>query len=719
MERKNYLILFFITLLMLICFSSSLILASVPYESYVYDINEEEVSAAIPYVPKGFISAEDIGVESLNDPMDLFVDENGNFYILDSGNNRVVITNENFELLNIIDKFQNNGEEDRFNNPEGIFVTTVGDIYVADTENQRIIHLDQKGNLLREIGPPEAEFDGIIPENYVYRPEKLVVDSADRLYVIVRNRYEGIVTFDSTGNFNGFMGAPEVQPGPGEIFWQWIATDAQRDRRARFMPTLFANINIDDDGFLFATVYSETRTDVIKRLNLAGEDIIRYEDAFMPPIGDSRGDREYHEDEDGESLASRFIDIKPRKNGMYTVLDNKEGRIFTYDENANLLYAFARNARQKGTFRNPVAIEEKNNILYILDKNLERIIVFEPTPYADYIHAALDFYNKGLFEESTEMWQRVLALNVNSDLAYRWIGESLLRNDLYAEAMEYFKLGYYRKGYSEAFRYYRQQLIEDNFAIFFIIALILLVFVFYLIRRKNDGEILLKGHSKVKASDIKVTGFKSFIKKTYLALKYSLYTMIHPFDGFWDLKHEGKGTVGAASVIVFLIIILNIITYQYAGFLFNHNEPSDLNIYMQFASVLVPFLIWSAVNWSITTLMNGKGKFKDIYMTTAYGLLPYLLIGIFLLFFTNVLTLDESAIFLVLQSLALIWSGFLIFFGCQTIHDYDLIKNIMASFLSIIGIGVVVFISLLFFSVLSQLNSFIYSVYTEIVFRFF
>ena len=138
---------------------------------------------------------------------------------------------------------------------------------------------------------------------------------------------------------------------------------------------------------------------------------------------------------------------------------------------------------------------------------------------------------------------------------------------------------------------------------------------------------------------------------------------------------------------------------------------------MEFCSIIVPFLLWCIVNWSITTLMDGKFKFKEIYTTTAYALTPIILINLPLTLVSNMITLEEASFYYLFTIIALLWSALLVFFGMQTIHDYTMGKNTLATIFTIVGIGIVIFIALLFFSVISKLYNFIFGIYTEIMFR--
>ena len=98
--------------------------------------------------------------------------------------------------------------EHRFSGPTGLYATPEGELYVADTNNGRVVHFSAQGEPLRIIGAPESEVEGILPEGFVYRPLKLGVDNHGRLYVIARDLPEGLITFSEDGQFRGFIGAP-------------------------------------------------------------------------------------------------------------------------------------------------------------------------------------------------------------------------------------------------------------------------------------------------------------------------------------------------------------------------------------------------------------------------------------------------------------------------------------------------------------------------------
>jgi len=108
--------------------------------------------------------------------------------------------------------------------------------------------------------------------------------------------------------------------------------------------------------------------------------------------------------------------------------------------------------------------------------------------------------------------------------------------------------------------------------------------------------------------------------KTLDSLKFSWHVIFHPFDGFWDLKHEKRGTFRSANIILLLLTLTLILQRQLTGFILNENSFQDLNILIIFAGVYVLFFLWCVSNWSLTSLMDGEGTFREIYINSAYAL---------------------------------------------------------------------------------------------------
>jgi len=713
---KRYIFIIFILLIIFI--NGKPILANystaVPYNSYVYNFWDEPVSSPQAYIPSKQIKGVDLEIGQIENPRDMFVhEESSQIHILDSGNNRIVIVDENFELVNIIESFENNGSSDSLNEPRGIFVTSEGNIYIADTENRRIVELDKSGSFIREIKNP-AETADSLSDDFVFRPNKIAVDPAGRINVIVANVYQGIMQFDGDGTFTGFFGSPQVTPSPADLFWRNIATDEQRRGLRLFIPTEFTNVHIGDDGFLLATIgYREEDDEAIRKLNPAGINVLR-ETGFQEPLGDHFSD--------DEISSSMFVDITDQDNGIYSVLDRRRGRIFTYDDNSRLLYIFGGRGERKGLFTNPVAIEYRGKDILVLDNETGYINVFEPTRYAEYVIQAIEYYNDGRYQQSKNMWAEVLELNSNLDLAYTGLGRIYFMENEHQTAMELFESGNDRENYSGAFRFYREKIIAKNFSniIYGILILILILFLYKTIRRKYSSLFVQAAHitkAEKRLQNRSINKVYKYIIKYTKQISYSLYVIFHPFDGFVNLKFEKKGSYFSASILLFITSLTYILLQVYTGFIFNTRNLREFSFLLEFSSVVVPFLLWCVINWSVTTLMDGKGSIREIYITTAYALTPIILINIPTTIISNYLLLDEGAFYYFFIAFSVFWSMCLLFFGMMTIHEYDLSKNILATIIVLVGMGGFLFIALLFFEIIERLTSFISDIYNELMLR--
>ena len=200
-------------------------------------------------------------------------------------------------------------------------------------------------------------------------------------------------------------------------------------------------------------------------------------------------------------------------------------------------------------------------------------------------------------------------------------------------------------------------------------------------------------------------------------LKYSLYVCTHPLDGFWDLTHEGRGSIAAANIIVFLSVLVEILRLTLTSFQFVTVNMERFNSIMVVMSILLPIFLWTLANWSLTTLMDGKGKMSDIYMAIAYALAPSVIINAFMIILSQVITFDEGAFYWFLAGFSVLWTGLLIVAGMMMVHDYSLAKTIISSLLTIVGMGVIVFIFVIFFSLVSDAVAYFVSLYKEILFR--
>jgi hypothetical protein len=199
--------------------------------------------------------------------------------------------------------------------------------------------------------------------------------------------------------------------------------------------------------------------------------------------------------------------------------------------------------------------------------------------------------------------------------------------------------------------------------------------------------------------------------------KYPFYVLFHPFDGYWDLKYDNKGKLRISLVILLLLAITTILQRQYSGFLVNFNNPTELNSINELKYIVLPFILWCVSNWSLTTLMDGEGKFKEIVTATGYALLPLALIMLMNTIISNVITIQESALYYLLETVAFLWFLWLLFIGTMTIQQYSVMKTIVTMALTLVVMGIIMFLGLLFFSLMQQMIGFVLSIYNELSLR--
>ena len=362
-----------------------------------------------------------------------------------------------------------------------MFVAENGDIYICDKDNNRVLQADKALNFIRDFTKPA---DSTFDQNLSFLPDKLVVDSSGRVYVLATNVNKGLVKYEYDGTFTGFIGANPVTYTMWDYVWKtFLSTKEQRAQQASFVPTEYSNIAIDREGFIYATntVFDEydlvwDNAKPIRRLNAIGNDIL-VKNGWYPPIGDI-----HWKEQSVEYGPSKFRDITVLDNDIYVAFDRTRGRLFGYDPQGVLLWCFGTKGGVEGAFRAAVAIDHMGNDLLCLDENDCSVTVFTPTEYGNLIYQASDQYLRGDYDGSAVTWREVLRFNANYNLAFIGIGRALMRQENYKEAMDYFKMAYDRDNYGDAYRYYRKELIEDN-VIYLVIAIVALLVVPLIVRQ--------------------------------------------------------------------------------------------------------------------------------------------------------------------------------------------------------------------------------------------
>lgn len=445
--------------------------------TYNYDFWSDIQYSPDAYSTANVYTAMDLGLDKgFNAPEGMYV-QGEDVYICDTGNNRIVQLKREKEdvytLVRMIEEIKGDVAVRTLSSPTDICVSEDGFLYICDKGNSRILKLDQDLNYVMTFEKPaEVIFD----QSAEFLPDKLEVDAAGRVYCIADNINKGMIKYDADGTFTGFYGASQVTYSFADYIWKKIATKAQRAAMESFVPTEYDNIYMDSEGFIFACTSNvsenglKSGSDVpIRRLNLMGQNIL-IENGNFPVIGDI-----YWGLGGGYKGPSLITDITALDNGIYFALDKVRGRIFGYDKQGHMLYAFGGNGNLNGCFKLPSAIDHIGNDLLVLDSQDSSLTVFTPTEYGNLIYQAMGEYDAGKYEESGETWKKVKAQNGNYDLAYVGIGTSLMSQEKYKEAMKYFELKWDTDNYSKAFKQYRKEWVEEHIGLIFAAVIILFV----------------------------------------------------------------------------------------------------------------------------------------------------------------------------------------------------------------------------------------------------
>ena len=686
--------------------------ASSAYQTYTYSIGGTALYSPDAYSAVKTVDYTQMGMDlNLSNPGDMVTDKNEKVYIADSGNNRIVVLSRYLEFEFQIDEFINEqGNPDSLAAPEGVFVTDTS-IWVCDTDKNRLVEFSLTGEFKQIIDAPESQLFGA---KDVYKPVAMAIDQYGRIYVVSSTTYQGIIVMDPSGEFVGFIGAQAVTISMWEIIWRRFQTEEQKKLSQSYVSTEFNNITITEEGFIYVTTSSIKEGSVsgairgrskdgkympVKLLNPAGDEIMR-RNGFWPPAGEI----DFNGGPDAAYTGTSTVtDVAVGPEKTWSIIDSKRNKIYTYDFNGNLLFAFGDKGNMLGSISNIEAITYQDDTMLILDKGNNSIIVYERTEYGDLLLTAIAAENSLDYNYAIECWESVLQRNSNFDAAYVGIGNALYRSGDYAEALEYYEVAYETESWSSSYQEVRKEAMATWFIpmIILIIVLIVLVVKFFGWAAKVNKRVSTDGKAR-----------KTFGQE----LLYGFYVIFHPFDGFYDLKHEHRGSVRASLVF----IVLTIVTFFYQsigrGYVMNPTRRYS-TLWAQAISVLVPLFLFVLANWCLTTLFEGEGSFKDIFVACSYSLLPLILLIVPGTLFSNWVTNTEAAIVEMLTTIAFIWVVLLLFFGTMVTHDYSLGKNFITILGTVVAMACIVFIVLLFSMLLSKLVSLVTNIVTELQFR--
>ena len=440
------------------------------YQGYTYDFFRNIKSTPAPFVLSQVIDSAAVKKtgRTIETVTDVATAADGRIFIVDRINSIIYILDENGQyqsfLKNIKDEnkknAQINGQNVSLNGPEGVFYHEKADeLYVCDTANQRILVLDGANNYAfkRAILRPE-NMTGMTE----FKPSKITVDNADRIYVVVQSSYEGIIELNEDGTFSRYFGVNEPQINMIDFLWKSLASDKQKEKMGKTYAPAFNNVTLDGEGFVMAVTSDSASADKVFRLNYAGANVLREMGNTMV-IGDLQTEN-----------PSAFADIAVKPYGTYAVVDKTYGHVFLYNFDGELLCVFGSKGSAVGQFKTPSTIAWLGDKLIIGDADLKAAYIYEPTDFGTALLKAGEAYYNGDWDIATAHFEEVLRLCANLETAYVGIGKNLLMKEDYEGAMYNFKLGNNREFYSKAYKGHRSNVMKENF---WIIAVVAVVFI--------------------------------------------------------------------------------------------------------------------------------------------------------------------------------------------------------------------------------------------------
>ena len=437
------------------------------YQGYTYDFFRNVKSTPAPFVLSQVIDSKSVTKtgRTIETVTDVATSKDGRIFIVDKVNSIIYVLDENGQYLSFIKNVKDankknaqiNGQNVQLTSPEGVFYHEKADeLYICDTGAQRILVLDGKTYAFkRGILRPE-DMTGVTE----FKPSKVAVDNADRIYVVVQSSYEGIIELNEDGTFSRYFGVNEPQINMIDFLWKSIASDKQKEKMGKTYAPAFNNVTLDGEGFVMAVTSDSASADKVFRLNFAGANVLREMGNTMV-IGDLATEN-----------PSSFVDIAVKPYGTYALLDKTYGHVFLYNFDGELLCVFGSKGNAVGQFKTPSTIAWLGDKLIIGDADLKCAYIYEPTAFGSALLKAGEAYYNGDWDIATAHFEEVLRLCANLETAYVGIGKNLLMKEDYEGAMYNFKLGNNREFYSKAYKGHRSNVMKENFWVLAVVAVL-------------------------------------------------------------------------------------------------------------------------------------------------------------------------------------------------------------------------------------------------------
>ena len=626
--------------------------------TYTFAINAKGFYTATQdaYLPDRTIL--DIG---LDEPEDIFIDENDYLFIADTGNRRIVVYDPETDVV----LYEITHED--FSSPRGIFITQDNELYVADSVAQTIFKFNTDGTFIESYGKPTSASYG----SDAFNPKKIAVDNQDNMFVIAEGIYSGIIQLSNSGEFQGYFATNDVQLTAKQRLENMLFSEEQLDQVSDRNPISFSNIYVDQNGLKYSTSFGDD-IDNLKKHNTDGSSSIDTDYGVDLELLDVYTD-------------SEGIIYTASDKGFINIFTSDGSYIFGFGENPPGSYSSVQDYDVAGLYTSLEAIAvDSDGRIWTLDSTKSFIQSYTPTEYTTKIYSALALYSEGKYSEAVVEWKNVLRLNQLSVIAHNEIGKNLYSQGEYEESMYHFELAGNRGYYSQAYWEVRNQDLQANLP-YALLGFLIFIIAFYTVKFTNKKYHYLE----VPKKKIKEIGNIRIIND----ILYMFNLIKHPIDSFYYIKKKEKGSYKGATIIFAIFFTSYMIYVTSKGFIYQFVEASDLDlnaIILGFFGLVVLFIL---CNYLVTSINDGEGSLGEIYKGTMYSTLPLIIAYLLATFLSYYFTYNEVFILDLIINVGMAWSALLVFIAIQELHNYTIresIKSLLLTFL-FMAIAAVIF----------------------------
>ena len=199
--------------------------------------------------------------------------------------------------------------------------------------------------------------------------------------------------------------------------------------------------------------------------------------------------------------------------------------------------------------------------------------------------------------------------------------------------------------------------------------------------------------------------------------QHFFHTVSHPADGYYWIRHQEKGSLWIAFLMVLLYGIVFSMNRISSSFIVNDIEPRTVNLPAELAGVILLYLILCVGNWSVTCLMDGEGRFKDILIAAGYALFPMMAATAAATAVSHLVAENEEAFYTLLIGLGTAYTVIMLVIGIMQVHNYTFGKTLITLFLTLVAMLIIIFLGLLVINFITQVYSFFRGIYMELIFR--